>query len=71
VGHRSGILLCSLLSIFLHPESTHPWDAALNRALAVMVGCLLGWGLTYVFQAMVEVEAHAVDAEAARRDGDS
>jgi uncharacterized membrane protein YgaE (UPF0421/DUF939 family) len=68
LGARS--TLASVIIILLHPEGTHPWDAALNRALAVMVGCLLGWGLTYVFLTMVDVDTLAVDPEAARRDGE-
>ena len=59
--------LAAVIIILLHPEGTHPWDAALNRALAAVVGGLLGWGLTYVFHAAVHFEPLAVNPGTVRR----
>ncbi len=65
-GARS--TLAALIIILLHQEGTHLWDAAMSRVLAVVVGCLLGLGITFVFHSLIKIDAPAVNSEGAKKE---
>jgi uncharacterized membrane protein YccC len=46
-GNRSA--LAAVVIIMLHEPGAHPWDAAAERAASVIVGCILGLIITFVF----------------------
>lgn len=41
--------LAGAVIVMLHQEPGHLWDTALDRVIAVLVGCALGLGVTFVF----------------------
>lgn len=49
---RSAII--AVLIITLHEPGQHFWDIALERALGVIIGCLIGVLLTYIFHIIVQ-----------------
>lgn len=65
-GARS--TLAAMIIILLHHEGTHLWDAALSRVLAVIAGCLLGLGITYLFHSLIRIETPAINSEAVKSD---
>jgi uncharacterized membrane protein YgaE (UPF0421/DUF939 family) len=67
-GARS--TLAAMIIILLHVEGTHLWDAALSRVLAVIVGSLLGLGITFVFHSLIRIDAIAVNSEAVKKERD-
>jgi uncharacterized membrane protein YgaE (UPF0421/DUF939 family) len=67
-GARS--TLAAMIIILLHVEGTHLWDAALSRVLAVVVGSLLGLGITYVFHSLIKIDALTVNSEAVKKERD-
>jgi uncharacterized membrane protein YgaE (UPF0421/DUF939 family) len=46
-GARSS--LAATIIVMLHEEGKHFWNTALDRVIAVVVGCLLGLVITFVF----------------------
>jgi len=65
-GARS--TLAAMIIILLRPEGSHLWDAALSRVLAVIVGCLIGLGITYVVHMLIPIEGPAINSEAVKRE---
>jgi len=59
-GSRSA--LAAVVIIMLHEPGTHPWDAAVKRAAFVIVGCLLGLAITFVFHRRLPVQPKQADA---------
>lgn len=53
-GARS--TLAATIIVLLHKEGTHLWDAALGRVAAVIIGCLLGLAVTYVFHSLFKID---------------
>ncbi|MCX6292214.1 MAG: FUSC family protein [Bacteroidetes bacterium] len=46
-GARSASV--AVIIILMHDETRHWWDAATNRAFVVLLGCVIGLVITYVF----------------------
>jgi len=46
-GSRSA--LAATIIIMLHEEGKHIWDAAFERVIAVLVGCILALLITFIF----------------------
>ncbi len=67
-GARS--TLAATIIILLHQEGTHLWDAALSRVLAVIVGCLLGLGITYVFHFLIKIDMLTMNSEDVKKHQD-
>ena len=65
-GARS--TLAAMIIILLHHEGTHLWDAALSRILAVIVGCLLALGITYLVHSFVKMDTPAINSEGSNSD---
>ena len=65
-GARS--TLAAMIIILLHHEGTHLWDAALSRVLAVIAGCLLGLGITYLFHSLIKIDSFAVNSEGVKKE---
>lgn len=62
-GARS--TLAAMIIILLYQEGvTHVWDSALSRIVAVILGCLLGLIITYVFHSLIKTNQPAVNSEA-------
>lgn len=64
-GARS--TLAALIIILLHKEGTHLWDAAISRVSAVIMGCLLGLSITYVFHYFINLETPVENSEADKK----
>ena len=64
-GARS--TLAALIIILLHQEGSHLWDAALSRVSAVIVGCLLGLTITYVFHYFIKIDAPVENSEGEKK----
>jgi uncharacterized membrane protein YgaE (UPF0421/DUF939 family) len=58
--------LAAVIIVLIQREGAHPWEGAVNRVLAVMTGCFLGWLVTYGFHSLVKFEAPALDADSAK-----
>jgi len=65
-GARS--TLAAMIIILLHPEGTHLWDSALSRVSAVVVGCLIGLLVTFVFHSIIKIDALALNSEDAKKE---
>jgi uncharacterized membrane protein YgaE (UPF0421/DUF939 family) len=65
-GARS--TLAALIIILLHNEGSHVWDSALNRVSAVVIGCLLGLGITYIFHFFIQSDANAFNSESGKKE---
>lgn len=69
-GARS--TLAAMIIILLHQEGTiagtHLWDSALSRIVAVVIGCLLGLLITYVFHSIFRINAPVAVSEAAKKE---
>ena len=65
-GARS--TLAAVIIILMHGEGAHPWDAVLSRVLAVIVGSLLGLGITYIFHSLFRINVVDANSEAARKE---
>jgi uncharacterized membrane protein YgaE (UPF0421/DUF939 family) len=66
-GARS--TLAAVIIILLHPEEgVHVWDSALSRIVAVVLGCLLGLVITYVFHSLVKINEPALNSEAEEKE---
>ena len=62
-GARS--TLAAVTIILLYQEGgPHVWDSALSRVVAVVLGCLLGLIITYVFHSLIKANEPAVNSEA-------
>jgi uncharacterized membrane protein YgaE (UPF0421/DUF939 family) len=62
-GARS--TLAAVIIILLFEEGrTHVWDSALSRVIAVVLGCLLGLIITYVFRSLIKINEPVVNSEA-------
>jgi uncharacterized membrane protein YgaE (UPF0421/DUF939 family) len=60
-GARS--TLAALIIVILHNEGMHVWDAALSRVSAVVVGCLSGLAISYVFHLVIKSDAEVIHSE--------
>ena len=60
-----------MIIILLHQEGTHVWDSALSRVSAVIVGCLVGLGITYVFHSLIKIDTPTINSEAEKKEKDS
>jgi uncharacterized membrane protein YgaE (UPF0421/DUF939 family) len=65
-GARS--TLAAMIIILLHPEGAHLWDSALSRVSAVVVGCLIGLLVTFVFHSIIKIDALAVNSEDVKKE---
>lgn len=65
-GARS--TLAAMIIILLHEEGSHLWDAALSRVSAVIVGCLIGLIVTFIFHSIIKVETPALNSEAPKKE---
>lgn len=66
-GARS--TLAAVIIILLHPEEgVHAWDSALSRIVAVILGCLLGLIITYVFHSVIKINEPALNSEAVKKE---
>lgn len=66
-GARS--TLAAVIIILLHPEEgVHVWDSALSRIIAVVLGCLLGLIITYVFHSLIKINEPALNSEAVKKE---
>jgi uncharacterized membrane protein YgaE (UPF0421/DUF939 family) len=66
-GARS--TLAAVIIILLNPEGgIHVWDSALSRIVAVVIGCLLGLIITYVFHSLVKINEPALNSEAEKKE---
>jgi uncharacterized membrane protein YgaE (UPF0421/DUF939 family) len=65
-GARS--TLAAMIIVLLHREGTHPWDAAMTRVLAVVVGCLLGWAITFLFHSLIKIDALTMNSEDVKKE---
>ncbi len=65
-GARS--TLAAMIIILLYQEGTHFWDSALSRITAVVIGCLLGLIITYVFHSLIKINAPALNSEAVKKE---
>ena len=65
-GARS--TLTAVIIILLHPEGAHLWDSALSRIIAVIVGCILGLLITYVFHSIYKIKEPALNSEAVKKE---
>lgn len=63
--------LAAMIIVLIQREGAHPWDGAVNRVLAVVTGCLLGWAVTYVFHSLIKLEAPALGPDSAKRQPDT
>lgn len=62
-GARS--TLAAMIIILLYQEGgTHVWDSSLSRIIAVILGCLLGLIITYVFHSLIKINEPALNSEA-------
>jgi uncharacterized membrane protein YgaE (UPF0421/DUF939 family) len=62
-GARS--TLAAMIIILLYEEGIiHVWDSALSRIIAVVLGCLLGLIITYVFHSLIKGKETVVEIEA-------
>lgn len=69
-GARS--TLAAVIIILLHPEEgVHFWDSALSRIVAVILGCLLGLIITYVFHSLVKINEPALNSETEKKERDA
>ena len=68
-GARS--TLAAMIIILLHREGTQVWDSALSRVSAVIVGCLVGLGITYVFHSLIKIDTPTINSEAEKKEKDS
>jgi uncharacterized membrane protein YgaE (UPF0421/DUF939 family) len=69
-GARS--TLAAVIIILLHPEEgMHVWDSALSRVIAVILGCLLGLIITYVFHSLIKINEPALNSEAEKKERES
>ena len=65
-GARS--TLAAMIIILLHQEGTHLWDSALSRVSAVIVGCVIGLLVTFVFHSIIKVDTLAQNSEAVKKE---
>jgi uncharacterized membrane protein YgaE (UPF0421/DUF939 family) len=65
-GARS--TLAAVIIILLHPGGPHLWDSALSRITAVVVGCILGLLITYVFHSIIKINAPVMNSEAVKKE---
>jgi uncharacterized membrane protein YgaE (UPF0421/DUF939 family) len=65
-GARS--TLAAMIIILLHHEGTHLWDSALSRVSAVVVGCLIGLLVTFIFHSIIKVDALALNSEDVKKE---
>lgn len=65
-GARS--TLAAMIIILLHHEGTHLWDSALSRVSAVVVGCLIGLLVTFVFHSIIKVDTLALNSEDVKKE---
>jgi uncharacterized membrane protein YccC len=65
-GARS--TLVAMIIILLHSGEAHPWDAGLSRVLAVVTGCLLGLGITFIFHSLIHLNTPALNSEAMKKE---
>ncbi|MFT3681043.1 MAG: FUSC family protein [Ferruginibacter sp.] len=45
--------LAATVIIMLHEEGRHLWDAAIERVIAVLAGCVLGLLITFIFHSRI------------------
>ena len=50
------------------PGLKQPVVAALSRVLAVIAGCLLGLGITYLFHSLIKIDSFAVNSEGVKKE---
>jgi uncharacterized membrane protein YgaE (UPF0421/DUF939 family) len=65
-GARS--TLAAMIIILLHQEGTHLWDSALSRVSAVVIGCLIGLLVTFVFHSIIKVDTQALNSEDVKKE---
>jgi uncharacterized membrane protein YccC len=65
-GARS--TLAAMIIVLLHNEGAHIWDTALSRVSAVIIGCLLGLGITYGFHAVIRIDTPATNSESGKKE---
>lgn len=63
--------LAAMIIILLHPEGVHVWDSAISRIAAVIVGCLIGLIITYVFHSLFKIDILSVNSEAVKKEKDA
>lgn len=69
-GARS--TLAAMIIILLYQEGgTHVWDSSLSRIIAVVLGCLLGLIITYIFHSLIKVNEPALNSEAVTKERES
>ncbi len=66
-GARS--TLAAMIIILLYQEGGTPvWDSAVSRMIAVVIGCLLGLIITYVFHSFIKINEPALNSEAVKKE---
>ena len=65
-GARS--TLAAVIIILLYPNGPHVWDSALSRVTAVVVGCILGLLITYIFHSIVKTNTTVSSAESGKKE---
>jgi uncharacterized membrane protein YgaE (UPF0421/DUF939 family) len=68
-GARS--TLAAMIIILLHPEGSHPWDSAISRVSAVIVGCAVGLSITYAFHSLIRLDVPSLNSEGPKKEKDS
>jgi uncharacterized membrane protein YgaE (UPF0421/DUF939 family) len=65
-GARS--TLAAMIIVLLHNDGAHVWDSAVSRVSAVVIGCLLGLGITLLFHAFIKSDAPVPNSEAGKKE---
>jgi hypothetical protein len=60
-----------MIIVLLHKEGTHLWDSALSRVSAVVTGCLLGLGITYLFHSVIRIDSAAENPDSMKKGNDA
>lgn len=60
--------LAAVIIILLKQEGETIWSSALNRVGAVIMGCVLGLLITYVFHSFIKVETAALNSEEIKKE---
>ena len=65
-GARS--TLAAVIIILLHPGGPHIWDSALSRITAVILGCILGLIITFLFHSVIKINEPVLNSEAVKKE---
>jgi hypothetical protein len=48
--------LAAMIIVLMHHEGPHIWDSAVGRISSVILGCLLGLVITYIFHSIFKIK---------------